>query len=270
MYPLAFFSTLNAGPSTIIKHHAIFSFIFLAFFVEVHDKQWPLLDKNHVNTNSRVNRSYFLTMTFKYVALLQAAIRNDFSTTHFTWIDFGCSHVAPTNFVESARALLDNPRPKIGVCYIRYRNSKDLIDSRFFCTRGQCGIGGGIISVERDYMFKLYPRYMRIFYEHVEKQIWYSDEQIMTYVHDRHPELFDVYYGDYKSLLTNYNTIKHDWHHIRWFFVNEAVKANDYKWAKTALDKLVESVKTGLVTDITDADKETLYLLHDEINAKQK
>jgi hypothetical protein len=227
---------------------------------------WPLLDKNHVYSNSRVNRSYFLTMTFKYVALLIAAKRNDFSTSHYTWIDFGCSHVAPKNFVESARLLLDNPRPRIGVCYIRYRNHKDLIDSSSFCKRGQCGIAGGIISVEREYMFKLYPRYMRIFYEHVEKQIWYSDEQIMTYVHDRHADLFDVYYGDYKSLLTNYIAIKDDWHHIRWFFINEAVKAGDYQSAKQTLNKLLESVKTGLVTDISDADKAGLFSLSEEIN----
>lgn len=232
---------------------------------------WPLLDKNHVHSNTRVNRSYFLTMTFKYVALLIAAKRNDFSTSHYTWIDFGCSHVAPKDFVESARALLDNPRPRIGVCYIRHRYKDDLVNSETFCNKGGCGIGGGVISVERDYMFKLYPRYMRIFYEHVEKTIWYSDEQIMTYVHHRHPELFDIYYGDYKSLLTNYIAIQDDWHHIRWFFINEAVKVGDYVSAKKALDKLLESLNKGLIKDISDSDKAGLFSLSEEINngAKQ-
>jgi hypothetical protein len=46
MYPLAFFSTLNAGPSAVIKHHDIFSFTLLAFFADVQDKQCPLLDRN--------------------------------------------------------------------------------------------------------------------------------------------------------------------------------------------------------------------------------
>jgi hypothetical protein len=231
---------------------------------------WPLLDKNHINANPRVNRSYFLTMTFKYVALLIAATRNDFSTSHFTWIDFGCSHVAPTNFIESARLLLDNPKPKVTVCYIRYRCSAELFDSSAFCKKGKCGIAGGVVSVERDYIFKLYARYMRVFYEHIEKTIWYSDEQIMTYVHNRHPELFNIYYGDYKSLLTNYHEIRLDWHHIRWFYIDEAMKAGKYEIAKQALDMLVESVRTGLVKDITDADKEKLYELSDEVNNYNK
>jgi hypothetical protein len=46
MYPLTFFGTLNAGPSAVVKHHDIFSFILLAFFAVVQDKQWPLLDRN--------------------------------------------------------------------------------------------------------------------------------------------------------------------------------------------------------------------------------
>lgn len=229
---------------------------------------WPLLDPNRPKEGSRVTRSYFLTVTFKFVALLIAAQRNDFLTSHYTWIDFGCSYVAPTDFVISARELLDKPRPAISVCYIRHRTTDSLKDSSLYCSKGSCGVATGIMSVERNYVFKLYARFMRVFYEQLEKNIWHADEQILMYVFNRHPELFNVYYGDYRSLLTNYHDIRLDWHHIRWFFINEAVKVNDYKSAKIVLDKLLYSVNSGRVTDISDSDKEALNVLNEEITNK--
>ena len=220
---------------------------------------WPLLDKKRTKPGSRVNRSYFLTMTFKYVALLIASQRNDFSTSHYIWIDFGCSHVAPTDYIKNAKALLDNPRPKVGICYIHYRTNNELLDSSLFCNKGACGTAGGIISVEGSYMVMLYARYMRIFYEHIEKNIWHSDEQIMTYCLHRHPELFDYYYGDYKSLLVNYHEIKMDWHHIRWYFIENALIDNNFTKANDCIKKILESFKKGYFklsgTDLNELNK---------------
>jgi hypothetical protein len=214
------------------------------------------------------SRATIVLTVFKFVALLIAAQRNDFLTTYYTWIDFGCSYVAPTDFVISARELLDKPRPAISVCYIRHRTTDALKDSSLYCSKGSCGVATGIMSVERNYVFKLYARFMRVFYEQLEKNIWHADEQILMYVFNRHPELFNVYYGDYRSLLTNYHDIRLDWHHIRWFFINEAVKVNDYKSAKIVLDKLLYSLNSGRVTDISDSDKEALNVLNEEITNK--
>lgn len=200
------------------------------------------LIKTYGNRNRRVTRSYFLTMTFKMVALLIASQRDDFKTPYFCWLDLGCSHVAPANFQNAIEKILHNPNTGVSVCSIHYRGEKELEDSADYCINGKCGLAGTLLTADKEYITKLYPRYMRILYEHVEKCIWYSDEQILTYCYYRHPEIFNIYYGDYSSVLLNYHDIISDWESIDQFLIKEAIKVGDFTEAKQIAEKLKMSI----------------------------
>ena len=54
---------------------------------------------------------------FKIHALLEAAQRNDFETSHFAWLDLGCFHVlAKDTAVSEVEAALADPKDRITVC----------------------------------------------------------------------------------------------------------------------------------------------------------
>ena len=200
------------------------------------------LIKTYGNRNRRVTRSYFLTMTFKMVALLIASQRDDFKTPYFCWLDLGCSHVAPTNFQNAIEQILQNPNTGVSVCSIHYHGAKELEDTTEYCINGKCGLAGTLLTADKIHITKLYPRYMRILYEHVEKSIWYSDEQILTYCYYRHPEIFNIYYGDYSSVLLNYHDINADWESIDQFLIKEAMKVGDFTEAKQIAEKVKMSI----------------------------
>jgi hypothetical protein len=222
---------------------------------------WETLEKTYGNKNRRVTRSYFLTMTFKLVALLISSQRDDFKTPYFCWLDLGCSHVAPDNFQTAIHKILLEPSERISACSINYRGEAELEDSADYCVNGKCGLAGTLLTADKEHIIKLYPRYMRILYEHVEKGIWYSDEQILTYCYYRHPELFNVYYGDYSSVLVNYHLIKADWESIDRFLIKEAFKNGDVDSAKRIAMKVKESLDRGALVEKPEVSQYLNYII---------
>jgi hypothetical protein len=105
-----------------------------------------IIRKNRVGipkyVTSRNTPSYSLLTLFKVYAIYQAFIKNPFKTTHFTWIDFGGSHIM-RDIEKHGPKMLAEPHPKISLCYIHYRSHAELAMTGTFVNGGQCGIGAG-------------------------------------------------------------------------------------------------------------------------------
>jgi hypothetical protein len=197
--------------------------------------------------DARNTPSYFITTVFKIIALQIAEQRNDFNSTHYAWIDFGLSHLAPDNFQNAAMALLKAPRSRISLVYIHYRSSEELKNMNNFLTNFSCGTASSVMTVEREYVSKFYTAVMSIFYEQLLKGMGHAEEQIITYCYDRHPELFTLIYGDYYSQLTNYHNPVRDYPAIKQHFIKNAIAANRIDLAKDAIKALLKSVDSGLI-----------------------
>jgi len=228
---------------------------------DFYKNNWGIVKKNREpfsyyleDDYARVTVSYSLTVMFKIIAIQIAAERNDFNTSHYVWMDFGCNHIAPYNIKEASLAMLNNPHPKIGILYIHYRDHKELENMILFCNLGNCSIATTIFTVQKEYVSLLYTKALSIFYEQLFNRVFHADEQVFIYVYDRHPELMTLYYGDYYSVITNYHNPVRDWHSIKWYFVNSALMCNRLDLAKDASNKVYESVMKGLITDIPDED----------------
>jgi hypothetical protein len=173
-------------------------------------------------------------------------------------MDFGCGHVVYKPVIDDVERVLINPKPKITCLYIHYRSSKFLENMVDAVNNGICGIAGTFFSVEKSYIDKLYTTFQSIFYEMLSKQIGHNEEQVLTYIYDRYPELFTLYYGDYYSVITNYHNPVRDWHTIRWCFIDQAIIYNRLDLAKDASNKVYESVMLGIIKDMPEED--ILYL----------
>lgn len=216
---------------------------------------WPIVMKNRESgdyfKDPRNTASYFILCVFKILAVYMAYQKNFFNTSHYAWIDFGVYHIAPTEFEQNAMQMLQNPNPKVSICYIHYRN-KELEDMHTYTKSGKCSVAGSVFTIQKEYMKRFYTSIISIFYEQLQKGIGYSDEQIITYSYHRNPELYTLVYGDYYSQLTNYRRIKQDWQSIKKFFIESAINENRMDLAKDAMNAVYTSVKAGLEISTED------------------
>jgi hypothetical protein len=170
--------------------------------------------------------SYFLLMMFKIYGIKLAKQENYYpETSHYFWIDFGGSHVM-RGFPDAVCKMLDNPRPKISCGYIHYRSDDELKDYTGFVMQGNNScIGGGVISAESNYVEKFTNGIFEILNEQISLGIGYSDQQCITYLYSRKPEIFNIYFADYYSLVTNYHETVEDIQCVETHFINNAKKA---------------------------------------------
>jgi hypothetical protein len=212
---------------------------------DFYNHAWSIIrsnrDEKSDKNNSRVTPSYFLMGMFKPLALQIAHQRNDFNSKYYAWIDLGCSHVC-RSVSEYAPIMIEYPKPKISVCYIHYRSHEELVNMEEFISNAGCGIASTAYTVEASLVAKFYTSMFSVFYEQLYRGVGHTDETVMTYVYDRYPELFTLYYGDYYSIFTNYHSPIEDFEGIKRFFINEAKKKNRPDLAKIAEDAIINAI----------------------------
>jgi hypothetical protein len=212
---------------------------------EYYNNCWSIINNNRVANgypgDKRNTVSYFLMGMFKPLAFAIAHKHNFFNTTHYAWIDFGCNHIV-RDFSQYVNDMLDNPNPKVSSCYIHYRSKNELSNMREFMRYGgPCGMASTAYTIEASYVDKFYTSMFAIFYEKLYKMVGHTDETVMTYCYDRYPEIFDIYYGDYYSIFSNYKKPTQDIHTIVNCFIKNAANNNRLDLAKTAARKILDS-----------------------------
>jgi hypothetical protein len=206
-----------------------------------------IITQNRNNSNgyknpSRNTPSYFLLSIFKIISLRIAKIKNFFNTTHYAFIDLGANHIVRDLSVY-APTILNNPRPKITVCYIHYRSHDELQDiKKYLEFGGPCGIAAGVITAQVEYIDHFYLLFMSIFYHFLFLERGHSEESILTYAYDRSPELFTIYYGDYYSLVANYHQPTQDILSIKQYFIDQTILKGRKDLAHKCATELVESI----------------------------
>ena len=244
---------------------------------DLYKDNWDIIDENRKKSNwykspdERNIVSYFILTMFKITALLMSKQLNLYNTHYFAWIDFGCGHVV-NKVAEYAPKMLENPNPKISICYIHYRGKDELHDMcKYMENGGPCGIACTAFTVETTYINRLYNAMTAIFHEMLFNGVGHSEETAITYCYDRHPDLFTIYYGDYYSVLTNYHKPQEDLWSIRWYFINSALQCGRLDLAKDAATKILDAIpdKPGfhdqnLIRDLSDVTRKT----YDNINLR--
>ena len=220
---------------------------------DYYNLNWSIIRENrsksiaYSDPNGRNTASYLLMGMFKIMALKIAKDRNDFDSSHFLWIDFGCSHVVKDTLSEGVKRIIANPRPKIAILYIHYRSKNELKDMEPICNAGTCGIATTIFSAEATYINRLYSCMWAIFYEKLSKGIGHTDETVFTYCYDRHPELFSIYYGDYYSTASNYHNVINNYYSVKNHFIMNAISTGRLDLAKEAAKNVKDSLTKGLL-----------------------
>jgi len=143
---------------------------------------------------------YIILNNNKFDFIESAIELNPFQSRHFIWMDFGINHVAEN--VEIIHDWINKVPDKVKqLCinpYCENENPKEYFKLIYH------NMAGGLFSGSIENLLK----YSNLFKEKT-KQIyndnWYQiDEAVMTIVQRENPELFDLFYGDYQGIITNY------------------------------------------------------------------
>jgi hypothetical protein len=224
---------------------------------DLYKLHWDIITKNRkdsagygenaVNKDARNTVSYFLMGMFKPYCLWMSKQYNFFNTTHYAWIDLGCNHIV-RDFDIYAPQMLDNPNPKVSMCYIHYRSKDEIYPyDRFIKYGGPCGIATTAYTVESDYIEKFYLLNMNIFYDMLYNGYGHTDETVATYAYDKDPSIFSIYNGDYYSIFSNYHIPRQDHYIIYECFIKSALNKGKKDLAKESAKRLYNYSLTGEV-----------------------
>jgi len=149
---------------------------------------------------------YIILNNNKFYFIEKAIEKNPFGSDQFVWMDFGINHVAKdTDKIHDWITCVPNKIKQL--CINPYvENVKHKVMFEYIYHH----MAGGLFSGSKDNLLK----YSKLFKEKTEQiysENWYQiDEAVMTMVHRENPDLFNLYYGDYQGIVSNYNSPIHN------------------------------------------------------------
>jgi len=149
---------------------------------------------------------YIILNNNKFHCIDKAININPFNSSHFVWMDFGINHVAQNS--DYIYKWIDKVPDKIKqLCinpYIEDIEPKRYFEFIYHNTAG--GLFSGSIENLKKYSELFKNKTQQIYNEN-----WYQiDEAVMTIVQRENPELFELFYGDYQGIVSNYLSPLHN------------------------------------------------------------
>jgi hypothetical protein len=186
---------------TLIKKIAIENTEYYQYF----DKLKQLYSEYIIyNLDNNKDTPLYITLTNNKFYFLETAVEtNPFQSSHFIWMDFGINHCA-RNCEKIHEWILNVPDKIKQLCINPFLENIDNYKTFFQYVYHH--LASGVFSGSSDNIV----RYCELFKEkiqHTYNEGWFQlEEAIMTIIHRENPELFDLYYGDYNGIISNYLT----------------------------------------------------------------
>jgi hypothetical protein len=143
---------------------------------------------------------YIILNNNKFYFMEKAIELNPFNSNHFVWMDIGINHVAknPEKIEEWFFLIPDKIKQLCINPYIENIDNKIMFQNIYH------HMAGGLFSGSKDNLLK-YCNLFKAKTEQIYSEDWYQiDEAVMTMIQRENPDLFDLYYGDYQGIISNY------------------------------------------------------------------
>lgn len=204
--------------------------------------QLNTIRKDRPSADDRNTVSYYLLCMARYAMLKQAIESNPFGSTHFLWLNICIERMGVRNVRELSR-VFEVQRDKFSTCYIDYQPKENYLEN--VMRWGKCSMCSGFFTGNAKYMQEFCNRIEEKFMECVNLGYGHADEQLFSLVYFDAPEIFDVYYGDYTEMITNYEWVKERSSEPLRFLITNSYNAGDFKTCAPACEKLWESYTRG-------------------------
>ena len=149
---------------------------------------------------------YIILNNNKFDCIDKTIEMNPFNSSHLIWMDFGINHVAQNT--ERIHDWINKVPDKIKqLCINPFTENTPFKQHFEFIYHN---MAGGLFSGSLENMRK-YSELFKNKTEDIYNDNWYQiDEAVMTMVQRENPDLFDLYYGDYIGIISNYLSPIHD------------------------------------------------------------
>lgn len=199
--------------------------------------------------DNRNTASYYLLCMARYAMLKKVIEENPFDSTHFAWLNLCIERMGPLNVQELPRVFEIN-RDKFSTCYIDYQPKDNYLEN--VMRWGRCSMCSGFFTGNAHYMKTFCDRIEAKFLECLEKGYGHADEQLFSLVYFDDPSIFEVYYGDYTEMITNYEWIRDHPEKPLYLLIKHSYDAGDYTTCLAGCLTLWRSWKRGyaVLTDL--------------------
>jgi hypothetical protein len=180
--------------------------------------------KTRPPTDDRNTASYYLLCMARYAMLKRVIAENPFGSTHFAWLNICIERMGPKN-VQFLPRVFELNRDKFSTCYIDYQRKEGYMEN--VMRWGRCSMCSGFFTGNAFYMKTFCDRIEEAFLECLEKGYGHADEQLYSLVYFDDPTLFDVYYGDYTEMITNYEWVREHPNKPLYLLIKHSYEAGD-------------------------------------------
>ena len=140
----------------------------------------------------------------KFDLVEEVIAANPFGTDHFAWIDAGIGHVAaPSTQFPAATTRVS----VLQMCAVAPQETADRM-AFFGHERGR--IAGGLLRARRDAFGELIGEFRCELASALAQRFRPNEQMILSYLTVTQPDLFEFYYGDYASILCNWDAVRRD------------------------------------------------------------
>jgi hypothetical protein len=148
--------------------------------------------------------SYYLLCMARYALLKRTMEENPFGSTHFAWLNMCIERMGFSNIVHLDDGFAGSPRDRFSTAYIDYLPQSYVENLPEYFQFGRCTLCSGFFTGRQDYLTTFCNKVEEQFLEFLEAGYGHADEQLFSPVYFKNRELFDLYYGDYQQMITNY------------------------------------------------------------------
>jgi hypothetical protein len=196
------------------------------------------------NFDNRNTASYYLFCMSRYIMLKNVITNNPFGSSHFGWINFCIERMGFKNLIHLNEALSVN-REKFSTCYIDYIPKKLIDNTHEYFKYGRCSLCSGFFTGNSEFMYKVCYLIEQKFLQYLKLGYGHADEQLYSPVYFENPELFDVYFGDYSQMITNYVYIYDAPEAPIYNFIRNSFENGNYKLSFKACEYVHNSYSLG-------------------------
>lgn len=170
---------------------------------------------------------------------------NPFGTEYFAWIDLGVGHIA--------RAPISFPAPteRVAVLQMCAVAPQEVEDKLAFLGYERGRIAAGFFRGHRDALRQLVDAFRRELASVLAQGFRPNEQMILSYLSVTRPDLFEFYYGDYSSILANWDYVRRD---LATVFLNLVHSRRMALWdtANRICEHVEASVAQGALTMTAD------------------
>jgi hypothetical protein len=136
--------------------------------------------------------------------LKQVMDDNPYQSSHFAWLNICIERMGYKNLIHLDSVLREKPRDKVSTCYIDYIPETLVKNVPRYLENGRCSLCSGFFTGRKEYLYEFCNRVEEKFVYFMHLGYGHADEQLFSAVYFNKQDLFDLYYGDYCSMITNY------------------------------------------------------------------